>query len=1466
MLRKIGRKVISVFLAVALIMTTFFIFDPGFLVQKSKAVVDVKKLESTVEPTVKFFVPETIYLNPVVNSGSSQPYSFQYFIDCDENGTLHRSSTQTTGTVFFSCSSVCSSISITWENSTANTTTVVSNNQTLKQTVTGGTTAVSDGRVKVTCTYVVGGVTYTAVAYTYMYYPDLDLLTGTASSYVYSTTFGDEPKLASFSFITGVHYVGNKTSGYGSDAERGVSNYYDQCNTLSSKGAFGVSPLVPGWANVWDGDNFVTGSAGAEFKTANDDAYVNDRDTIYGETTSNSKFIESGNGGVYFHERDRDDSEDRTYGSASYSWGTLYVDTSRVTNYNQIPNLRGGFICHYYARSGKTGKLDSFRSTDEKITVTSNIDYRNGDGKGYGMSSSETLSGEVATSDTSYTMQAKYCFRNSNSHTINLYNEFGLNVKPVNKSALRNSYRDAIEQAWQSDTATRGNWNSSAANSWATSYNNYAAALDNAGTILGKPYATSTEISNALSSLNSAKSACETLINANFSSDEKTESLLKVKFYVPETIYLNPDNGTAFQYIYGVDTNGVATKDTALSSATSSRIYFTGINCNPTSVKITCEAATSDNSSSWAAVGTSAISNITFGGTSFTGSTASSTGKTYSSFPVDTTCSGGSLSAAVASGSTRFIRWRADYVVDGVTHTVYAYSVCYRHPMFTAYYRNSSRQYTSWNHSPAFINANITVNGLNVASVSGDSGTTSSGSGGSGSDNNDANRELSTSIILDSSRFSNYIYVPYLSARYQISDSRGDRSAEVKAYDSVNTSSSSTIGSESTDTQLNVPITGNDLVVYMHVSAVYRSKTAQNYTNIKVSPNLVDKSSLRSRYNNAVSEMRQQRMYSTGYDSYQNSILAMALKLGNPVNTNVSGSVNTDNLVRYSGTTTATYLRETSGGVDYNGNSGAAIIGTEKDSKNYSYGDDVYGYYSDVPGFTLSRYSVKYGSDTINDGLHQDSNHNNYYYIKNVDKANVDWTFWYTPNTYSVSYDPNGGEFNGTTGNSSTSVVFQTKYIAGDLDGIVPAEPTRIGYTFVGWKCDLDGVTYNTNDTINWDYADDVTFVAQWEINTYTITFKVDDNVIQSSKWNYGTTPSLDNGAVATKPSDNEYQYIFKSWTPEIVPATEDAVYVAQFESKAHNYKYISVDGQRHKHICEDCDYVESTENHNLVYDESISGYRCTECGYTASKYVVTVPSNCSVTQKMDKDLTPNYYIATIVAPLKSGNKYFVYWVDTNGEIVSTYRTYSFFVAKDCGFTPVYAEEKNYTEERNKAVIISRVLDCRADENGTAYSLYVEHSVAKTGGSINSHGVLYTTDASQAGSLTVDNDNIEKKVAGLTSNVLTGLLEVKIEPGSADTVYARSYVVDADGEVHYGVAKSYDLTATTSSADDELVTLNAASFDLTAMNTEDEAPAMPSESGINNDDSFGIVSSFLAKLIDIINTIMSFFTNSGARI
>ena len=87
----------------------------------------------------------------------------------------------------------------------------------------------------------------------------------------------------------------------------------------------------------------------------------------------------------------------------------------------------------------------------------------------------------------------------------------------------------------------------------------------------------------------------------------------------------------------------------------------------------------------------------------------------------------------------------------------------------------------------------------------------------------------------------------------------------------------------------------------------------------------------------------------------------------------------------------------------------------------------------------------------------------------------------------------------------------------------VPEVPEREGYTFLGWEPEV-------NETVP---AHDVTYRAQWQVNVYTLTYYVNDEVAYTVEVPYGTaiepyTPEVPEG------------YEFKGWVEE-VPATMPA-------------------------------------------------------------------------------------------------------------------------------------------------------------------------------------------------------------------------------------------------------------------------------------------------------------------------------------
>ena len=1042
----------------------------------------------------------------------------------------------------------------------------------------------------------------------------------------------------------------------------------------------------------------------------------------------------------------------------------------------------------------------------------------------------------------------------------------------------------------------------------------------------------------------------------------------KVTFYVPETVYLDPNDNQSFRYFYGVDTNGKPVKNISTADAAKgAMVYFDVTNCTPTSVKITVEAS-SNNATDWKSTASGNLSSVTYGGTTNSGAAASTTGNTYSTFPVNIQCTGGKMNSAVPAGGYRFLKWTAHYVVDGFTLEAYAYSLCYApydKPVAAASRAYTNRGINHELHQIAWISGitgssgdgNRTNNTTGFDPLKGvistptnatnNGGTKVTGnvyfSGTSGTSfltdysNGEVNAQAQAvapkgSLVLDSTRFSNLKYVPNLKIGYLISYSwEGSNSCKERRFgyyfsDVSNISYEPVSENNGKDQKAYTENRGTYIVsdtkyetttekvdreycrprlVYNDVwnkevtsSQTVRVKGAARFGTkrdsiiednngnvncagiVPLEVTVVNKALLRAKVNVAVSNALQENWFASGYDVYQNSILAMAIHLENPASSVTTGNTDRSKLERVSGTVTTSYIRDAAGGADYNGNSESPIIGTSSNVKSFTGGEDVSVPYNDITGYTLSGYTVCDETGVISTGtVKADKN----YFVKCAGGGNLQWKFVYMPNSYTASY-------NGSSTVTNTTAYYQSKYTVGSVDGTTIAEPTREGYTFTGWVCDVDGATYNTDAQFNWDYTKTVKFTAQWSINSYTVTFKNGDDVLQESKWEYNTTPTY-NGATPTKSKDDSYEYTFSGWTPEISAVKDDIAYYAQYSKTAHDYRCDILDGKQHQYVCNDCGYKKAPEKHKLVYVKTDNGYSytCSECGYsyttTAKAYSVEfscdsysaanneyIKSECEKYAAANPPVyneakSKNYYIATIKAPMtitENGQKmYFVYWLDAEtGENVGTYTTYRYFQTKSSKFTPVYATQQEYYAMRNQAVIASRVVDCRLNDNGS-YSLLAEHSVASSCESIKGHGVIYTTEAANAGMLTTDNDNVEKKAALKSANALTGLLEVSVDLHGANTVWARTYVIDANNEVHYGTVRQFDVTAGTSSAGDEIITLGAESYDLTDLNSDAEAPTIEDEP--TEKSPLEILKTVFSKLIEIINEIISYFTKPGAK-
>ena len=127
-------------------------------------------------------------------------------------------------------------------------------------------------------------------------------------------------------------------------------------------------------------------------------------------------------------------------------------------------------------------------------------------------------------------------------------------------------------------------------------------------------------------------------------------------------------------------------------------------------------------------------------------------------------------------------------------------------------------------------------------------------------------------------------------------------------------------------------------------------------------------------------------------------------------------------------------------------------------------------------------------------------------------------TAQYEINTYTVTFK----DWNGT--------VLKTQEVQYGGDAEAPADPTRVGYTFTGWDKAFTNVTA------------DLVVTAQYEINTYTVTFKDWDGTVLK-------TQEVQYGGDAEAPADpTRTGYTFTGWDKAFTNITADLVVTAQYE------------------------------------------------------------------------------------------------------------------------------------------------------------------------------------------------------------------------------------------------------------------------------------------------------------------------------
>ena len=208
-----------------------------------------------------------------------------------------------------------------------------------------------------------------------------------------------------------------------------------------------------------------------------------------------------------------------------------------------------------------------------------------------------------------------------------------------------------------------------------------------------------------------------------------------------------------------------------------------------------------------------------------------------------------------------------------------------------------------------------------------------------------------------------------------------------------------------------------------------------------------------------------------------------------------------------------------------------------------------------------------------------------------------------------VTWDANGGLF----ADGSTT---QTTSLAVGATITHPANPTREGYTFTGWS--------PTTSTVG---DEDITFVAQWQVNTYTVTWNANGGKFGNET---SVKQSYPYGATITAPTPTRTGYTFAGWDSE-VPATmpaSDLTYNAQWNCTSPtdikiNGAYIVFPGETIEltvtgnNIADDATYQwfkKNGDSYDVLEEQTTNTLRIDNCvvGDAANYKCVVTNGTCS--------------------------------------------------------------------------------------------------------------------------------------------------------------------------------------------------------------------------------------------------------------
>lgn len=150
--------------------------------------------------------------------------------------------------------------------------------------------------------------------------------------------------------------------------------------------------------------------------------------------------------------------------------------------------------------------------------------------------------------------------------------------------------------------------------------------------------------------------------------------------------------------------------------------------------------------------------------------------------------------------------------------------------------------------------------------------------------------------------------------------------------------------------------------------------------------------------------------------------------------------------------------------------------------------------------------------------------------------------------TYTAAFTSNVNTYTVTWQNDNGDEIDVETYEYGEIPTFKGSTPEKAAtaeytYTFAGWTPAIDTVTGNATYIATYDAAK----------NTYTVTWKNGNDVIDTETYEYGETPTF-KGETPEKAATPEYTYTFAGWDPAIAEVTGDAEYTAEFTAAKNTY------------------------------------------------------------------------------------------------------------------------------------------------------------------------------------------------------------------------------------------------------------------------------------------------------------------------